>query len=130
MKFTKSLSDSNCNVLIEKFPVIIYGVNIIKRSNIHLFLKKATNIDIHSIDKLENENKIQAIQLEKLIFTDLQLFLSYHNYLSNKSRKGFLSKFISFVYQPVLSLQTYFNDKNILNEFHEKMSINSKDDVI
>jgi hypothetical protein len=117
-------------VLIDKFPVVVYGVNIIKRSNIHLFFKKVTSIDSQTIDKLDNENKIQAIELEKLIFTDLQLFLSYHNYLIYKSKIGFFSHFIRVFYQPILSLQTYFNDKNILREFHDKMSINSKEDVI
>jgi hypothetical protein len=129
IRYTKSLSNKNCNVIIENLPLITYGVNHVKRQNIHLFFKKLTNIDKDwEFVRLENV-KSEALELENLIFTDLQLFLSLYNYHQNKEKDSIIKNLIKFMYQPIDSIKTYYNDKSVLDEVKRVFEIQNKNEV-
>jgi hypothetical protein len=128
--FTKSHSYANCNVLIEHFPILVYGENLVKRANVHHLLKEITKVDINfKFDKLNNELKIQSQEIEKLIFTDLQLFLGFYNYHKMRENNSRLKGFLKFLFQPILTIRTYFNDQKVLKEIYRIMSVNKKEEV-
>lgn len=130
MKFSKSLSYSNCNVLIENFPILTYGINVVKRSNVHIFLKKFSQLDKETSTAFPSDLLGRKIQnLEEIILTDLQLFLSYINYYKIISSQGRMSNLLKFLFQPVLTFKTYLNDRMVLKEINEKFEIKSNEQV-
>jgi hypothetical protein len=129
INFTKSLSYKNCNILIEGFPIITYGVNYVKQNSIHLFLKRLTDIDRHFNEYIDKNIKNESMNLERILFNDLQLFLNYYNYLLKHEQTSYLKSLMRFLYQPIKSFLTYKNDCMIINEIHKAFSINTKEEV-
>jgi hypothetical protein len=128
-EFTKSLSFHYCNVLIENLPKIVYGVNSVSREYIHIFLKKLLNIDKNFNEVQNNEIKDEAQVLERLIFTDLQLFISLYNHYLNINKIGYFRRILKFLYQPWTSIKAYFKDRIVINEAKKVFNVNDMDEV-
>lgn len=127
--YTKSLSYNDCNVLIEHLPIVTYGVNTVKQTSIQIFFKKLTNIDCYFNEHTDNISKLNAHNLEKIIFTDLQLFLSYYNYHVTKDNIQLWRKVFRFMYQPIVCFKTIRNDRKVISEIERVFNIESKEDV-
>lgn len=128
--FTKSLSYQNCNVLIENLPKLVYGINNVSRESIHIFLKKVVGIDrISEIESIDNETQKEAYEVEKVIFTDLQLFISVYNYNLKRYKYSVFKTLFRLMYQPYQFLKTYLNDRKFINEFKRVFEITNNDEV-
>jgi hypothetical protein len=130
INFTKSHSYQNCNILIESLPIISYGVNLVNRSNINLFLKKLTGIDKNFSKNVNESSKSAAHDLERIIFTDLQLFINVYNYYASTSSTPFWKKFFKFLYQPKDSIKTYLKDREVMKEVRRVFDITDIAEVI
>ena len=74
IEFSFSQNSTNNHIVIDNLPIIVYGKNIIRKTNIPNFFKVLTGID----RELENniiEIKMYYEMIEKAIFSDLELLL-------------------------------------------------------
>ncbi len=134
VEYTNSYTLDNSKI-VSSLPYAIYGTNIIKKYNLHYFLKKLTKSEKLNFPFTFNSEtlttKIQEI--EKLILTDLQLLLSVYNYMKYYKRKpsysSYFKQFFELIYNTRDSLRTFRNDKRILKEFFEVYHINKEDQV-
>jgi hypothetical protein len=74
MEFSYSLNNNYSNIIVDNLPTVIYGNNIIRKSNIPNFFKLLTGID-QDLEKKDVETKMYYEMIEKLIFSDMQLLL-------------------------------------------------------
>jgi hypothetical protein len=124
-----SFSYKECNILIDSFPIITYGINHVTNIQIPHFLRKATNIDQDFNSTQNNFRKVDAQNLEKIIFSDLQLFLNFYKYKKSFEGVSFWKKSIKFLYQPLYSIRTYYNDLDVINELESSFNISTKEEV-
>ena len=74
--FSYSLNISYNNIVIDNLPYLLYGNNIIRKTNINNFFKVLTGID-REYEKSDLKTKMYYEMIEKTIFSDLQLLLVY-----------------------------------------------------
>lgn len=128
IQFTESYCyDSDIN--LQKLPALIYGVNQVKYQNFHVFFKRLTSIDNESnMNMIMIDKKNIVSQLEKLIFTDLQIILSLYAYYYRKNEN--LSNVLNKIYSPLISFCTYKNDSEFISDVKKVLKIKNKEDVI
>jgi len=100
------------------FPQIIYKDIHIYRNSIYHFLKILINYNDKETDP---EEKL----LEKEILTDLQFMLIFINASSHSTS---FSKFVGYLFQPLIRMKEYVSEGNFLNEASKKFCITSKED--
>lgn len=100
-----------------------------KKSNISSFFKKLTNIDQHLLNSLNETQKIEFEKIEKLIYCDLNLCLSFYAYNHNLQKGNFLKKVLRFLYQPLYYIRVYYNDRKFVAEITKMLGISTYSEV-
>ncbi len=121
IKFNKSHSYSELNLLIDQLPLLSFDNNLIRPFQIVKFMKELTGID--------SDYKGQSFdEIESLILNDLQLYLNYYYYYSKKA--SIWKKIVRFLYQPVSSIRTIYNDYQFIKEVNKVFNIHNKDEIV
>jgi len=130
--FTNSLNKNYSNLTVEELPVINYGNLNVKRNYLNSFLKELVGLNKFYIPA-NNCNKIGSEEinfeiefLEKNILSDLQLALNFFNHFHHYEKTKYLWKFIKFLYQPLIMLNSSFNERKIILEITRLLGISTK----
>jgi len=118
------------NNYLEHLPIITYGKNKIRKSNISSFFKKLTNIDQQLVNSYSETQKIEFEKIEKLIFCDINLSLSFYSYFHNIQKGNFLKKFLKFLYQPIYYIRVYYNDRKYVDEITRMLGISTYSEAL
>jgi hypothetical protein len=127
---TKSYSPHHSNILLETLPMVSYGINYSERNKVSKFLKEITNINTTFNFKTPVSLIHSSEKLEKIILTDLQLFLNLINYFNYHQETPLWKKILNYIYQPRESLYTYLKDRRVLNKTCDVFSSDGYQEVI
>lgn len=125
--FLKTNGHKDSKILMDFFPIAVYGENFVKESQLPEFLKKVTNIDKHFDENSDFSIKQEVMNLEKIIFNELQLFLNYHHFHHRKISLG--QKIADIFAQPLDSVRFLIKDYFILKEMKRSFNMYEKREV-
>ena len=120
IKYSQSLNSKPENLSPKEFPCMLYGLTKIERGNLNSFLKQLTKIDYNL--NLKDDYYLDGIQyskmeffiLEKIILSELQVYVDSYLYLKSFEDSGMFKRVIKFLYQPMQSARSIFFDSRNL----------------
>jgi hypothetical protein len=128
MRFNKSLSYAENNLNITGLPLISYGENLVRPTQIPEFLRRLTNLDEHL--KQDIDDKEVYDRLESIIVNDLQLFINYYHYIKNRNNTPRWKHLLIFLYQPCVYVKTCLNEYKFITEINKVFDIENADQTL